>query len=653
MRPRCSDTSNHNVHLSIGDSMSIGFSPFFLHLKEKRAQDKTKGSPIAPSWRQYEHQLKNLLHGGALGAPANRGKKRSSSDSLAEEKDHDHSRKKVHVSSIPTRGANKKRTASVGSEKRRDSESNNSNLVVRETVNRKKKKKTGTVDYEDRVVTQNSATMDDSSLLGAVGLTVPAPSTASTHLNPNQLSPLHRDGGVMDIGTSCSTEVNTSTSSMEVTIVTLPNDSMTVYETQEHSTMVSGEKKSTEGTQPKKKVATSKSAGGTQPKKKVATSKSAEGTQPKKKVASSKSAEGTQPKKKVATSKSAEGTQLKKKVATSKSAEGTQPKKKVATSKSAESTQPKKKGDASKRAVKSNQTETLDKEKKRGRPKKATTPPPPPPITNNETKSRRGWPKGKPRKQKVTTTDPLTVSPAVFLPVSSGIAQPPLSVMPTESIPVETQVLAVHDVASTEDFRPGSSQDSHDDVIVTLSAQLDSSPIPMEKVDSESSPPHIAKVDSESSPPHIPKVDSESSPPHIPKVDSESTSSHVTKQVNSELELDLVKSVYVSEDSDSDTRQPRNPKPRVLPFSLAGKDSMPRTGTLPVKRKTHGNEGEESTLNPKQPLYETTVVNKMEGINKKGRKFNKSKSGTSFLPEHSLSVRVFMYYYSLCMPFPV
>ena len=535
-----------------------------------------------------------MLHDGSLGAPANRGKKRSSSDSLAAEKGQDHSREEVQVVSVPAHGANKKRTTSVDSEKEMDSDSNNSNLVVRKTVNRKKKKplkKTGTVGNEDKVVKQNSVAMDDSSLLGAVGLIVPAPSTASSHLNPSQLSPLPRDGGVVDNGNSGSTEVNTFTPSEEVVIVTLPNNSMTTHEPQEHATTISGEKKTAENTQLKKKVATSKTA---------------ESTQLKKKVATSKTAENTQPKKKLTISKTAENPQLKKKVATSK------------------------------RAVKSNQTETLDKEKKRGRPKKVTTPPPPPPppITTTETKSRRGWPKGKPRKQKAMTTDPLTVSPAVSLPVSSQIAQPPFSVMPTESIPMETQVVAVHDVGSSEDFRPGSSQDSHDDVIVTLSAQLESSPIHMEKADSESSLLTAKKVDSESSM-QIAK-----------KVDSKSTSSHVTKQVNSEL--DLVKSANVSKDSDSDAGQPRDPKPRVLPFSLARKEPVSRTGTLPVKRKTHMDDCEDSPPNPKQPLYETTMLlNKTEGFNKKGRKFNKSKSGTSFLPEHSLSVRVFIYYHCL------
>ena len=58
--------------------------------------------------------------------------------------------------------------------------------------------------------------------------------------------------------------------------MTLPKNSMTVHELPELDTTVSGEKVSTENTQPKKKVATSKPAKNTQPKKKVATSKSAD-----------------------------------------------------------------------------------------------------------------------------------------------------------------------------------------------------------------------------------------------------------------------------------------------------------------------------------------------------------------------------------------
>ena len=48
----------------------------------------------------------------------------------------------------------------------------------------------------------------------------------------------------MDNGASGSTEVNTSTSSVELVIVTLPKKPMMVHEPQEQATTVSSEKKS-------------------------------------------------------------------------------------------------------------------------------------------------------------------------------------------------------------------------------------------------------------------------------------------------------------------------------------------------------------------------------------------------------------------------
>lgn len=479
-----------------------------LESQEKLPSDATQVSPAAPSWCQYEYQLKNLLHDGVLSSPGNRGRHTDSESGTNEEECRDD--KEEGPGLRYTRSGRKKQGL-----KGHKVVPNSSGLVQKKRPGRKKKtaeKKEEKLPHNednksphDYVIGNNLVDLD---LLGALELITPP----TTQLGSGQKSSSGSSTDVVNGDVVIITEVTTSTMPMEVPLTEESTDRTdSVFDPQTLPTEVTEDGSWQIGDDVVKEGNSQQMDDG-----EVVKERSSHV------VDDGLVGDGSQ------------------------------------------------QTGGSEAASKPSLGPSEQVKRKVGRNKKVAKP------DVSAVVKRKGWPKGKPRKKKEPVDN---VAPSVASEVTSQ---------------VDTQVMSEHDVASTEECQSTSvtSQDPQDDVIVTLSAQLANSP------------------------------------------------DHASIQEQGNTELEHLEEVLIANDSDSVTEQNKLTESEV-PFGVAktGVKRPPEVTTEKDKRLRQDESSTDDTqsfLSTTQRVQGSQLLNKTGTFNKKGRKFNKLKSGTSFLPEYSI-----------------